>query len=1057
MQMMNLMNLNSTMNLTMNNMKTFSEKKKLFFRETKLVSMTDLKPLPSPDLPIVGHTRLEGPLMKLGTARTRLRYFVQMSDDRLYYYRRQGGVRARGFIDLRSATCIRPLGSGEIFCKKNHDNSNNNDDNDENDLNLSVGAERTFLISTPNRRWFLMAGSARAMHAWCDGLSAVVERRLSHRILSDDAQDGDERQQQTWTRQDRRTALRAIDIEFRGARRRHDGVGAVSLAMARSESAPHAALLERMATPPPFPAPDPPVAGKERSVSNVDGAASSSAAAVAASSTTLNVAARLSVAVRRSLATTSTDDFHINMVAGKAAARRRKVGAALDLGFFSDDDAELVVAAAPLDGGGDNDDGDASASAARLSRTSSDAIASMAAAIAMPARSKCGSRDDNDVDAHDGDVGGDKALLGSPFVAPKLLPGEEVVWRCSYVALLYTDSSKTTLHKAARGALRRGFGVARQQDDEGGGKRSDRIRSIALSKSGLISMTAASSADDLSTTSRKRSKKKRKKHEQAYQYELDGLLVLTNHKLQFLPARSAGMEPVDVPYFALRKADKGNKRASAVVSTFDGRLLVFSFAAHSADQRRTFFAKLASLRASSIDRRLVFAFAYAQRMRSLTPSMARWTFDIESDFARQGLPDRRWRLVDNRDFSICETYPPLLVVPASIDDETVRASASYRTKHRLPVVTWRHANGATLSRSSQPGAGLLGAVNRCDEALLDAMARSGGGKLELLDARPQVNAEANRLKGAGYESVANKSTMSISFLNIDNIHVMRESLSALHDLCQPQNESNDRWLSALEATQWLAHLKRILRGAARIVELIDSGAASVLAHCSDGWDRTPQLCALAQLLLEPFYRTVHGFATLVEKEWCAFGHKFADRCGHFTGKSSESSPVFVQFLDCVYQLTLQFPAEFEFNEYLLRFVGQASQDHVFGTFLGNSMAERVAERVPADTISVWAHVYANIDTFQSATYDSASSVAVLYPSANIQSFQLWQQYYFRWSHTTKNKSTLSALDLLTEENRLLRQALRQQERQLAQQRTQQRRSKQKNFAPRSSIQINVQV
>ena len=52
-----------------------------------------------------------------------------------------------------------------------------------------------------------------------------------------------------------------------------------------------------------------------------------------------------------------------------------------------------------------------------------------------------------------------------------------------------------------------------------------------------------------------------------------------------------------------------------------------------------------------------------------------------------------------------------------------------------------------------------------------------------------------------------------------------------------------------------------------------------MVHCSDGWDRTAQLTALAQLLLDPHYRTIAGFAALVEKEWCAFGHLFADRTG----------------------------------------------------------------------------------------------------------------------------------------------------------------------------------
>ena len=34
---------------------------------------------------------------------------------------------------------------------------------------------------------------------------------------------------------------------------------------------------------------------------------------------------------------------------------------------------------------------------------------------------------------------------------------------------------------------------------------------------------------------------------------------------------------------------------------------------------------------------------------------------------------------------------------------------------------------------------------------------------------------------------------------------------------------------------------------------------SVVVHCSDGWDRTSQTCALTSLLLDPFYRTIHGF------------------------------------------------------------------------------------------------------------------------------------------------------------------------------------------------------
>ena len=82
--------------------------------------------------------------------------------------------------------------------------------------------------------------------------------------------------------------------------------------------------------------------------------------------------------------------------------------------------------------------------------------------------------------------------------------------------------------------------------------------------------------------------------------------------------------------------------------------------------------------------------------------------------------------------------------------------------------------------------------------------------------------------------------------------------------------------------------------------------ATVLIHCSDGWDRTAQLTSLAQLLLDPYYRTIEGFETLVQKEWISFGHKFNERIGH--GRKNhldeQRSPVFVQFIDCVWQVSL---------------------------------------------------------------------------------------------------------------------------------------------------------
>lgn len=60
------------------------------------------------------------------------------------------------------------------------------------------------------------------------------------------------------------------------------------------------------------------------------------------------------------------------------------------------------------------------------------------------------------------------------------------------------------------------------------------------------------------------------------------------------------------------------------------------------------------------------------------------------------------------------------------------------------------------------------------------------------------------------------------------------------EVCFP-NIDETKWLSGIESTYWLKHIKCILAGACRIVDKVENHKTSVLVHCSDGWDRTAQV------------------------------------------------------------------------------------------------------------------------------------------------------------------------------------------------------------------------
>lgn len=370
---------------------------------------------------------------------------------------------------------------------------------------------------------------------------------------------------------------------------------------------------------------------------------------------------------------------------------------------------------------------------------------------------------------------------------------------------------------------------------------------------------------------------------------------------------------------------------------------------------------------------------------------------FHEEFTRQKV-SKAWRVsVINQEFLLCSSYPPLFYVPAEIQDSTLKECAAFRSKGRLPVLCWYNAKkGNFIMRCAQPKTGPAFKNSTDDEEVIRTARKCNTftDKLVIFDARSMFAAGGNMLKGKGTEDTINRyQGCQLLFLDISNIHAVRDSLYRLQGVCE--SSAQKKWLSHLESTQWLAYIHSILKGAVTIARFVDKGAAA-LVHCSDGWDRTSQLTSLAQLLLDPFYRTITGLQVLIEKEWISFGHRFRDRLGHLSCPS-QRSPVFLQFLDCVWQIVQQFPSAFEFTPmYLVRIAEQVNSQW-FGNFLCNNIHDRQKLSVATVTVSLWAHLKADEESFRNPTYRKYTET--LFPVSNPRRLQLWVDYFLRFDET----------------------------------------------------------
>uniref|UniRef100_A0A673G7N6 Myotubularin n=3 Tax=Sinocyclocheilus rhinocerous TaxID=307959 RepID=A0A673G7N6_9TELE len=480
-----------------------------------------------------------------------------------------------------------------------------------------------------------------------------------------------------------------------------------------------------------------------------------------------------------------------------------------------------------------------------------------------------------------------------------------------------------------------------------------------------------------------------------------GKVFITNYRLYFKNTDSETPVILDVPLGVISRVEKmggassrGENSYGLEITCKDMRNLRFALK-QEGHSRRDIFEIIFKYAFPLSHGMQLFAFLSQEKYEENGWNV----YEAMEEYRRQGVPNSEWRVTFiNKNYELCDTYPTILVVPYKATEEDLKRVATFRSRCRIPVLSWFHKeNHAVITRCSQPLVGMSGKRNKDDERYLDLIREANGTtKLTIYDARPNVNAVANKATGGGYEGDDAYQNAELVFLDIHNIHVMRESLKKLKDIVYPGVEES-HWLSSLESTHWLEHIKLVLSGAIQVADKVSSGS-SVVVHCSDGWDRTAQLTSLAMLMLDSYYRTLRGFQVLLEKEWISFGHKFASRIGHGDKNHADQdrSPIFVQFIDCVWQMTKQFPTAFEFNERLLVVILDHLYSCRFGTFLYNCESARESNNVRVKTVSLWSFVNRDTSLYINPFYTPESS-CVLYPVASMRHLELWVTYYIRWN------------------------------------------------------------
>ncbi|XP_063816473.1 myotubularin-related protein 12 isoform X2 [Pseudophryne corroboree] len=278
----------------------------------------------------------------------------------------------------------------------------------------------------------------------------------------------------------------------------------------------------------------------------------------------------------------------------------------------------------------------------------------------------------------------------------------------------------------------------------------------------------------------------------------------------------------------------------------------------------------------------------------------------------------------NEAYKVSERLPPYFVVPLSLPEECV-----YKFQGRgIPIWCWSTQNGLALVK-------MASLPKEVDDFAMQ-------------EQRMFLDSVEKTLHRPPYEEVRIED-LSVSLPSLSEIQMSYTRFKQLFLIDNATDfwDTDSKWFSLLESCNWLEIIRQCLKKAIEVIDYLESQRINVVLKEDTASDFCCLIASLVQIMMDPHFRTRHGFQSLIQKEWVMGGHAFLDRCNHLR-KNDNEAPVFLLFLDCVWQLVQQYPLAFEFSETYLTVLSDSINIPIFSTFFFNSPCQRDAHKWAED-------------------------------------------------------------------------------------------------------------